>query len=231
LALGRGFGVRVPVGRAAIPALLGLSLTAATVARADLSLKFAWHPISMVLATQLLMPLASEVIIARQEEPLPKRGKYGMVHGCVMLLALAVAGIGVQAIYSNKPAGFPGVHFQTLHALCGLAALAAMLAASGRAEVRNLQLKQMIAPRWSDKLHRQAGNISVSLSTVAVLTGLYNRLPLVDWSSMSLLGSTSWFAMGGWSYATHGSAATVAWLVLALVALLFPIRRQRAKKS
>ena len=29
----------------------------------------------------------------------------------------------------------------------------------------------------------------------------------------------------------RGSAATVAWLVLALVALLFPIRRQRAKKS
>ena len=58
----------------------------------------------------------------------------------------------MAAIYDNKPAGFPGVHFGTLHALCGAVAMGAMASAASSAMVRSTQrevVQVLHASQWS----------------------------------------------------------------------------------
>merc|ERR1712113_946454 len=109
---------------------LGLALSIAVTA---LTLRkgnnlFVWHVIGMSLAVFAFQPAALHCILARRSAGAAE-ARHLLIHRH-KLLQFAVTGAalaGFLAIYLNKPPGFPGKHFSSVHSMVGLTGLLLLL--------------------------------------------------------------------------------------------------------
>mmetsp|Transcript_43326 Transcript_43326/g.135476 ORF Transcript_43326/g.135476 Transcript_43326/m.135476 type:complete len:291 (-) Transcript_43326:114-986(-) len=200
--------------------LLALAITVLTLLKGNNL--FVWHVIGMAGAVFGLQPAAIHSVLAKQSfgdaATRASRVKdHKLLQGAVMGLVTG----GFFAIYLNKPAGFPGKHFMSVHSLVGLAAIYLMLWNMVHGIYRQ---GSPLAPKlnWASRLHRTAGSCALTLSVVAAVLGLFNRTPVVDWEQRPIRFSlpATWSQMGGWAVSTHGAGLTWAFIGAALLVLV-----------
>mmetsp|Transcript_68366 Transcript_68366/g.198146 ORF Transcript_68366/g.198146 Transcript_68366/m.198146 type:complete len:275 (+) Transcript_68366:80-904(+) len=175
---------------------------------------FIWHVIGMGVAVLALQPAALHAILSKHSAKDPeKRKSKVMEHKLLQISVLGCVVAGFLAIFLNKPAGFPGKHFQSVHSLVGLFAIALMGFNMLHAAYRQ---GNPIAPKllWVSVLHRTVGTLAFSASLVAVILGLFNRTVVVDWATkpVQFHRPQDWYVMSGWAKNTHGDAK--AWMFI-----------------
>lgn len=229
--------------RTRLSTFVGLALAAAIAA---LTLQkgnnlFVWHVIGMSLAVFAFQPAALHCILARRSfTDVETRTSKVKQHKFLQLALVSCASAGFLAIYLNKPPGFPGKHFSSVHSMTGLAGL--LLMGFNVAQAAYLQ-GSPLNPKllWVSFFHRAAGTLALLASLSAATLGFYNRTPIVDWTAPEIRFSLpdTWKEMNGWAVSTHGSA--LAWTFIGctlfiMLVVLFPgevaiIKTAKGKKK
>mmetsp|Transcript_93974 Transcript_93974/g.292614 ORF Transcript_93974/g.292614 Transcript_93974/m.292614 type:complete len:298 (-) Transcript_93974:108-1001(-) len=212
--------------------ILATTLTVLTLSKGNNL--FVWHVIGMGGAVFGLQPAAVHSVLAKHSfSDSASRVSRVQDHKLLQIALAPAVAAGFLAIYLNKPAGFPGKHFMSVHSLVGLAAMALMLWNLAHAAYRQ---GSPFAPKlnWVSRLHRVTGACAFVLSTCAAILGLFNRTAVVDWEQRPVRFSLpdTWYQMGGWSKTTHGPELTWAFIasaLLVLVLLLLPGKGAPAK--
>mmetsp|Transcript_48836 Transcript_48836/g.105254 ORF Transcript_48836/g.105254 Transcript_48836/m.105254 type:complete len:277 (+) Transcript_48836:169-999(+) len=202
---------------------VGLTITIAALTLKKGNNLFAWHVIGMCVGILIFQPAALHSILARHSfKDADTRKARTFDHKLLQTAVVISVTVGFLAIFFNKPAGFPGKHFMSVHSLVGATALGFM--ALNMLDAMYRQGANPLKPKltWVSNLHRSTGTIAFVLALVAIMLGLYNRTPVVDWAVQPIQFSlpSSWYQMDGWSKNTHGEMLTWLFIVSALVLLL-----------
>mmetsp|Transcript_25205 Transcript_25205/g.71061 ORF Transcript_25205/g.71061 Transcript_25205/m.71061 type:complete len:270 (-) Transcript_25205:85-894(-) len=181
---------------------------------------FSWHVIGMSIGVIGFGPAAIHSVLARHASTdVGTRTSLTRNHKVLQICAVGTMVSGFFAIYLNKPPGFPGKHFMSVHSLVGLLALALMC---GNLLDAGLRQGSILAPKlnWVSWLHRFSGKCAYTASICAVVLGLYNRTPVVDWgvTPITFALPKEWSQMAGWSLTTHGAGLT--WAFIGQAALI-----------
>mmetsp|Transcript_50448 Transcript_50448/g.117754 ORF Transcript_50448/g.117754 Transcript_50448/m.117754 type:complete len:282 (+) Transcript_50448:139-984(+) len=204
--------------------VLGIVL-AATIARLTLLQQqnlFVWHVIGMSIAVFALQPAALHSVLAQKSFATKKDRECRVwAHKILQTSACGCMGAALAAIYLNKPAGFPGKHFMSIHSLVGLAAIGLMVANMLQAAfMQGSPFKPKL--QWKSWLHRFLGTSAFVLSFAAAVLGFYNRTAVVDWAASPIKFSLpeTWSTMAGWSFDLHGMKWTWVFIGSAVCILL-----------
>lgn len=182
---------------------------------------FVWHVLGMALAIFALQPCALHMILCRKSETdAAKRTKRVKAHKNLQIAAFVAATVGFLAVFLNKPAGFPGKHFTSVHGLVGLCGLLLMV-------INHLQAAIMqgnpIKPKmmWVSSVHRSLGSLTFVVCIIAASLGLYNRTVVVDWEATPLNFSLpdEYMKFEGWGTKNLGYQQTV-WTISIVLFLL-----------
>lgn len=215
-------------GRTRAATFLGLALSITVTA---LTLRkgnnlFVWHVIGMSLAVFAFQPAALHCILARRSAGAEARKSLINRHKFLQFAVTGAALAGFLAIYLNKPPGFPGKHFSSVHSMVGLTGLLLLsfnVAQAAYSQGNPLKPKLM----WVSRIHRAAGTSAHLCMLAAACLGFYNRTVIVDWTTTPVRFSLpeTWREMNGWATSTHGPV--LAWLFIAcaifiLLVVIFP---------
>lgn len=155
--------------------------------------RFGWHPTMM--ATAYAFSMAQGMHLATDATGLPpgnQRLRQLIVHAWTMAAAVACAGLGAYAIYSNKTL-HDKPHFVSLHARIGLATLCLSVVAPLLGVVafkklgiyEGLPLALQTQVKW---LHRNTGKITFFLAGGTSLLGLNTPSIYKGWVTLLLMG-------------------------------------------
>lgn len=168
---------------------------------------FVWHVIGMIFAIFTLQPCAVHMIHSRKSETDPdRRLKRVKSHKNLQIASMIAATVGFLAVFLNKPAGFPGKHFMSVHALVGLLGLCLMAL-----NITHSAIKQgnPFKPKvmWTSFLHRFLGSFAFVACITAACLGMYNRTVVIDWEARPLTFSIpeTWWVMEGWGRKVMGA--------------------------
>uniref|UniRef100_A0A7S1W0N3 Cytochrome b561 domain-containing protein n=1 Tax=Alexandrium catenella TaxID=2925 RepID=A0A7S1W0N3_ALECA len=209
--------------RTRLAAALGLALATALTVLTLLKGNnlFVWHVIGMAGAVFGLQPAAIHSILAKHSfTDASRRASRATDHKLLQIAVIGSVGAAFLAIYLNKPAGFPGKHFMSVHSLVGLVAILLMLGNAAHGAYRQ---GSPLAPKlnWVSRLHRVAGTCAFCFSVLAAVLGFFNRTAVVDWEQRPIRFSLppTWNQMGGWAASTHGVGLAWAFIGTSLVIL------------
>eukprot|EP00446_Apocalathium_sp_SHHI-4_P036417 CAMPEP_0177311664 /NCGR_PEP_ID=MMETSP0368-20130122/10477_1 /TAXON_ID=447022 ORGANISM="Scrippsiella hangoei-like, Strain SHHI-4" /NCGR_SAMPLE_ID=MMETSP0368 /ASSEMBLY_ACC=CAM_ASM_000363 /LENGTH=286 /DNA_ID=CAMNT_0018770673 /DNA_START=23 /DNA_END=879 /DNA_ORIENTATION=+ len=199
---------------------LGLTVTIASLTLKQGNSLFVWHVIAMSLGVLVFQPAALHSILARHSFKDPETRKARVMdHKLLQMAVMGSVAVGFLAIFLNKPAGFPGRHFMSVHSLVGLFALALM---GWNILDAGYRQGSPFAPKllWVSWLHRSMGTLAFTCALLAVMLGFFNRTAIVDWAAEPIVFSLpdSWHEMDGWAMNTHGEKAT--WMFIGATVLL-----------
>mmetsp|Transcript_125915 Transcript_125915/g.352573 ORF Transcript_125915/g.352573 Transcript_125915/m.352573 type:complete len:267 (+) Transcript_125915:56-856(+) len=199
---------------------------------------FVWHVIGMGIAVFALQPAAIHAVLSRHSaKDAEARKSKVMDHKFLQVAVVGCVVAGFLAIFLNKPAGFPGKHFQSIHSLVGLLGMSLMFLNIVHASWRQ---GSPIAPKllWTSVLHRTMGTLAFIASLSAAALGLFNRTVVVDWAQapVQFYRPHDWHIMAGWAKNTHGEPTAWAFiggvgLLLGMMLLAAPQRKGDGKKA
>uniref|UniRef100_A0A6U9E758 Cytochrome b561 domain-containing protein n=1 Tax=Zooxanthella nutricula TaxID=1333877 RepID=A0A6U9E758_9DINO len=172
---------------------------------------FVWHVIGMSLGVFAFQPAALHSILAKHSSrTVEARKSKARDHKMLQMASCGCMLAGFFAIFLNKPPGFPGMHFMTVHSLVGLTALSLMAwnALHGAYRQGNPIFPKLL---WASWIHRATGTLAFVSAMLAAALGLFNRTVVVDWAAAPITFSLPemWNRMDGWAHTNLGEPTTL----------------------